>query len=207
MAEYADCVAPKKWSLLPRLPEPQRPDAGIPLGLPSKHPLVDSAHEVGLCVHAWVFKDEPSSFDTVRFATLEEEVTAFLGLDIDGLFTDFPGEVQAAMMAVDPELQRYVSVNASVVPPLQDRIWLGTRVSGPRRAWPGQVEAARLARPAHSVTDGPIMPPRPVARLPNGAAPPMSMFHQLYALTGLFSVLVVLRLARLGWSGSQSSRF
>ena len=52
--------------------------------------LVENAHDEGLFVHAYTFRNEPR-FLVSSYADAAAEVTAFFNLGVDGLFTDFPG--------------------------------------------------------------------------------------------------------------------
>lgn len=52
--------------------------------------LVENAHNEGLFVHAYTFRNEPR-FLVSSYADAAAEVTAFFNLGVDGLFTDFPG--------------------------------------------------------------------------------------------------------------------
>ncbi|MEN3974961.1 glycerophosphodiester phosphodiesterase family protein [Emcibacter sp. SYSU 3D8] len=72
-AEFADGVAPAKALLI----DPQGADTGY----------VRRAHELGLLVHPYTFRDDLVG---TGFADIDAELRAFLALGIDGLFTDFP---------------------------------------------------------------------------------------------------------------------
>jgi len=80
LATYADGVGAMKWLLLNR----QGEDSGF----------VKAAHELGLKVHIWTLRDD--AFRKEAFATAAEEIDTFLGLGIDGFFTDFPDTGVAA---------------------------------------------------------------------------------------------------------------
>lgn len=84
IAAYADGIGPNKAMIWD--------GAGVPTT------LVADAHRVGLKVHPWTFRAE-NAFLALAFRTgtapgahgrLADEITAFLGLGVDGVFTDFP---------------------------------------------------------------------------------------------------------------------
>ena len=52
--------------------------------------LVSNAHDNGLFVHAYTFRNEPR-FLASTYGDAAAEVTTFLNLGVDGIFTDFPG--------------------------------------------------------------------------------------------------------------------
>jgi len=56
-------------------------------GTPTK--LVQNAHQSGLCVHVWTFRNE-KIFLTNNSGTPEEEYKLFFKIGVDGVFTDFP---------------------------------------------------------------------------------------------------------------------
>ena len=73
VAGFADGIGAFKYLLINR----QGGDAGV----------VSRAHDLGLFVHAWTFRDD----NLPPFATsAEEEIRLFLSLGVDGFFTDFP---------------------------------------------------------------------------------------------------------------------
>jgi len=99
IAAYADAVGPAKPLLIPRRADGQldRPTA-----------FVDRAHDAGLAVHAYTFRNEnaylPADFgvgtDPSAHGNAVAEQLAFLRMGIDGLFTDFPDtgiEARAAL--------------------------------------------------------------------------------------------------------------
>jgi len=79
IAAYASCIGPAKSLVIPR-------DGEGRLMEPTS--LVADCHAVGLGVHPWTFRSErdflPQGLD------LEGELRAFLGVGIDGFFTDQP---------------------------------------------------------------------------------------------------------------------
>ncbi|MEX0941355.1 MAG: glycerophosphodiester phosphodiesterase family protein [Pseudomonadales bacterium] len=50
--------------------------------------LIERAHELGLFVHAWTFRDD--AYPAEIFDSAKHEVRHFLAIGIDGFFTDFP---------------------------------------------------------------------------------------------------------------------
>ena len=56
--------------------------------------FVESAHALGLIVHAWTFRND--SYPEDRFKSSDDELSRFLGIGVDGFFTDFPDTGVAA---------------------------------------------------------------------------------------------------------------
>ncbi|MGY1885189.1 glycerophosphodiester phosphodiesterase [Blastococcus sp. SYSU DS0753] len=89
IAEYAEGVGPDKNLVIPRNPDGT-------LGTPTA--LVDDAHQAGLLVHPYTFRNEnvflpPALRDGVApddYGRALEEQTAFWEAGIDGMFTDNP---------------------------------------------------------------------------------------------------------------------
>jgi glycerophosphoryl diester phosphodiesterase len=50
--------------------------------------LTERAHELGLFVHAWTFRDD--AYPEEYFESADEEIRQYLSIGIDGFFTDFP---------------------------------------------------------------------------------------------------------------------
>jgi len=90
IAKYAKGIGVDKNLIVPR-------DAGNHLLAPTT--LIRDAHAAGLWVHGWTFRAEnnflPVDFrigtDPAALGDLAGEITLFLELGIDGIFTDFPG--------------------------------------------------------------------------------------------------------------------
>jgi len=74
LSKYAQVVAPVKMLLV------------SPDGSPTTY--VDRAHQLGLKVHAWTFRND--AYPTGAFSSGAEEQIFFLKLGIDAVFTDFP---------------------------------------------------------------------------------------------------------------------
>ena len=53
--------------------------------------LVDNAHDQGLFVHAYTFRDEPRYLASNYANNPQVEFTNYINLGVDGFFTDFPG--------------------------------------------------------------------------------------------------------------------
>ena len=53
--------------------------------------LVDNAHDKGLFVHAYTFRDEARYLASNYAGNPQNEFTTFINLGVDGFFTDFPG--------------------------------------------------------------------------------------------------------------------
>ena len=95
VATYADAVGVNKNLVVPR-----RADGG----LAESTSLVGDAHDVGLLVHAWTFRNEnaflPLDFrqgsDPADYGDAASEYALFLGLGVDGVFSDNPDTAVAA---------------------------------------------------------------------------------------------------------------
>jgi len=89
VATYADGVGPSKDYIVPRKTDGS---SGTPTS------FVDDAHDAGLLVHPYTFRRENtflplelrSSSDPAGIGDLAAEIRQFLGLGIDGFFTDNP---------------------------------------------------------------------------------------------------------------------
>ncbi len=73
VASFADGIGPYKKFLLG--------DNGEDTG------FVKQAHQAGLLVHPWTFRDDDVG---AGFSNISEELEAYIGLGIDGVFSDFP---------------------------------------------------------------------------------------------------------------------
>ncbi len=81
IASYADGIGPDKRMIVPAEP------AGRLLPATS---LVEDAHRAGLLVHPWTLRSEERFLAPDYEGDPGREVRQFLGLGVDGLFTDFP---------------------------------------------------------------------------------------------------------------------
>ncbi|HEX6257075.1 MAG TPA: glycerophosphodiester phosphodiesterase [Euzebyales bacterium] len=115
IAGYAQGIGPNKDLIVPRDEEGR---------LLEPTSLVDDAHDAGLVVHSWTFRNEnvflpadfrvgdPSDPDYLRQpGDAEGELRLFFGLGVDGVFSDFPDTA----VAVRNEL-----FGVPVGPPLRD---------------------------------------------------------------------------------------
>lgn len=60
--------------------------------------LVDEAHQRGLLVHVWTFRDD--QLDGTGYDNGQAEIEAYLRAGVDGVFTDFPATGLAARRAI-----------------------------------------------------------------------------------------------------------
>jgi glycerophosphoryl diester phosphodiesterase len=81
IATYADGIGPDK-----RLIVPQDHDGRL---LPATS-LVEDAHRAGLLVHPWTFRSDPQFLAPEYDGRPEREIEQFYGLNVDGVFSDFP---------------------------------------------------------------------------------------------------------------------
>jgi glycerophosphoryl diester phosphodiesterase len=95
VSTYAQVLGPRKDLV------GTRDDSGGPIG------LVDRAHEAGLAVHAWTFRNENAFLapvdrrgsEVAAFGDALGEYTKFLSLGVDGVFTDHPDTALSAVAA------------------------------------------------------------------------------------------------------------
>lgn len=81
IATYADAIGPSKRLIIPQ---------GENSRLLSPTSLIQDAHNVGLGVHAWTFRNEDCFLASEYQNKPEAEYEAFLSLGLDGVFSDFP---------------------------------------------------------------------------------------------------------------------
>jgi glycerophosphoryl diester phosphodiesterase len=74
--------------------------------------IVEAAHERGLLVHTWTFRDDTIGYQ-LGYGTPEEEYAAFYALGVDGVFSDHPDTALAALAAV-PEPETYALLLAGL---------------------------------------------------------------------------------------------
>jgi glycerophosphoryl diester phosphodiesterase len=59
--------------------------------------VIEAAHAAGLLIHTWTFRNDASGYG---FADPQAEMTYYMKLGVDGVFTDFPDTGVAALAAV-----------------------------------------------------------------------------------------------------------
>ena len=72
--------------------------------------VIEMAHEKGLLVHTWTFRNDASGYG---FADPQAEMEYYFKLGVDGVFTDFPDTGVAALAAV-PEPETYAMLLAGL---------------------------------------------------------------------------------------------
>jgi len=83
--------------------------------------VIENAHAAGLLVHAYTFRDDANG-SSYGFANGKDEMSYYMKLGVDGVFTDFPDTGVAALAAV-PEPQTYAMMFAG----LGVVLWLARR--------------------------------------------------------------------------------
>lgn len=69
--------------------------------------VIEAAHDAGLLVHTWTFRNDQIGYQ-LGFADPQAEMTYFMQLGVDGVFTDFPDTGVAALQAAAvPEPQTW----------------------------------------------------------------------------------------------------
>jgi len=86
--------------------------------------VIEAAHAAGLLIHTWTFRNDASGYG---FADPQMEMTYYMRLGVDGVFTDLPDTGVAALAAV-PEPQTYALVLAGL-----GAAWLSRRRRGGSR--------------------------------------------------------------------------
>ncbi|NES97904.1 MAG: glycerophosphodiester phosphodiesterase [Desertifilum sp. SIO1I2] len=81
IAAYADAIGPSKRLIIPQTEDSQL----LPPTL-----LIQEAHQVGLKVHAWTFRNEACFLASEYQNQPEREYKQFFQLGVDGVFSDFP---------------------------------------------------------------------------------------------------------------------
>ena len=98
---YADGIGPWKGHILPTMADAD----GARTLLPATQ-LVAQAHQAGLFVHAWTFRNEAPYLAQDYAASAEAEYQRFFALGVDGVFTDFADTaVHAREAFVRPPVQ------------------------------------------------------------------------------------------------------
>lgn len=91
IAAYADAVGPwKRWIIGEKSVE------GVQRATPASD-FVQRAHEAGLAVHAWTFRNESQYLLADYEGDPANEYRAFAGLGVDGVFSDYPDTAVAAL--------------------------------------------------------------------------------------------------------------
>ncbi|MBT9545091.1 MAG: glycerophosphodiester phosphodiesterase [Candidatus Sericytochromatia bacterium] len=97
VSTYADGVGPPKQMLVKTNASKQLLSSG----------LVESAHQHGLAVHPWTFRDEATFLDPFFGKDPAAEYRFFYQLGVDGVFSEFPAK--ARLLREQLELQQGVS--------------------------------------------------------------------------------------------------
>lgn len=89
IAHYADGIGPDKRLILPLKDNVLQPATA----------LIANAHAAGLKVHPWTFRSDPSYLAPAYQGNPREEYLQFMALGVDGVFSDFAADAQAARQA------------------------------------------------------------------------------------------------------------
>ncbi|WP_342130771.1 glycerophosphodiester phosphodiesterase [Hydrogenophaga sp. OTU3427] len=98
---YADAVGPWKPYLLKTVKDgvDRNGDGVVTINdrrVDGSTGVIEAAHERGLMVHTWTFRDDASGYG---FKDPKAEMAAYIKLGVDGVFTDFPATGVAAVAA------------------------------------------------------------------------------------------------------------
>jgi glycerophosphoryl diester phosphodiesterase len=101
VATYADGIGPWKPYLLRTVADGIDRDGNGVLDARDRRVegstgVVEDAHERGLLVHTWTFRDDNIGYQ-LGYATPEAEYAAYYALGVDGVFSDFPDTAVAAI--------------------------------------------------------------------------------------------------------------
>jgi glycerophosphoryl diester phosphodiesterase len=123
---YADGVGPWKPYLLQTVADgvDRNGDAALTIKdrrVDGSTGVIEAAHAAGLLIHTWTFRNDASGYG---FDDPQMEMTYYLKLGVDGVFTDFPDTGVAALAAV-PEPKTYALVLAGL-----GVLWLSRRRRG-----------------------------------------------------------------------------
>ena len=99
---YADVVAPWKPYLVKTVNDKVERTGDTTLTINDRRVdgstgLIELAHQKGLLVHTWTFRDDASGYG---FKDPKAEIAYYLRLGIDGFFTDFPATGVAALKSI-----------------------------------------------------------------------------------------------------------
>ena len=118
VATYADGIGPWKPYLLKTVADGvDRNGDGALTGadrrVDGSTGVIEAAHERGLFVHTWTFRDDAGM---LGFDNAQKEMEAYLKLGVDGFFTDFTDTGVAAVAALSavPEPQTYALLLAGL---------------------------------------------------------------------------------------------
>ena len=104
---YADGIGPWKPQVLAHSVVPYKDGAGLKdVNTLQDTGLVAAAHQAGLVVHSFTFRNEPARLAGVFQGDPVQEMLAYFRLGIDGIFTDFPATGVQAQKAYEQELRR-----------------------------------------------------------------------------------------------------
>ncbi len=104
---YADGIGPWKPQVLAHSVVPYRTGAGLKdVNTLADTGLVAAAHQAGLVVHSFTFRNEPSRLAGLFNGDPVQEMLAYFRLGIDGIFTDFTATGVQAQRAYAQELRQ-----------------------------------------------------------------------------------------------------
>jgi glycerophosphoryl diester phosphodiesterase len=90
IASYATGIGAWKELIIPHAPTNPTKASAIPHIGPHPSSLIADAHALGLCVHAWTFRNEPRFLAREYEDEPTQEYRRFGALGLDGFITDFP---------------------------------------------------------------------------------------------------------------------
>jgi glycerophosphoryl diester phosphodiesterase len=97
VASYADGIGPWKRYIVTTLADPAGTGPGeAARKLAPANDLIARAHEAGLLVHTWTFRNEQRRLPSDYAGNPVNEYLQFFALGIDGVFSDFPDTAVAA---------------------------------------------------------------------------------------------------------------
>ena len=113
---YADGVGPWKPYLVTTVADGVERDGkpGLSIGdrrVDGSTGVIEAAHQAGLLVHTWTFRNDASGYG---FGDPQAEMSYYMALGVDGVFTDFPDTGVKALAAV-PEPGTYALLALGLV--------------------------------------------------------------------------------------------
>ena len=102
IAQYADGIGPWKRLIVPAQDSNSDGPAARGLHLAEPTSLISDAHEMGLFVCSWTFRDEPRFLAANYDGKPRREYEQFFRLGIDAVITDFPDTALAAKEGRSP---------------------------------------------------------------------------------------------------------